>query len=218
MSAISLVSLLQSLSNQNTAQGQSAAVTQGAAPAAPAQTPQATAQDEFTPSAQNAKSQATAQAAGLFTVPGPSPLALATARIQSTTPTTNAATPPNAVTVAATTPPAAQAPAPTPAVPVAPAAVATSAVSPQQQLQSLNLALAALGLSTQDIDQLDHVASTINDYNPSAFTAQAYRLEALAQASAQAAAATRSNVQAAPNNANATAPKTAAGAGKTSNT
>jgi hypothetical protein len=81
----------------------------------------------------------------------------------------------------------------------------------------LNLALAALGLSTQDIEQLDQIASTINDYNPSAFTAQAYQLEALARASAQAAAA-RANAQATPGNATNTAPKTPVGAAKTSNT
>ena len=51
----------------------------------------------------------------------------------------------------------------------------------QQQLQTLNQALAALGLSAQDIQQVDRIATVINDFNPSAFTALAYQLEELAQ-------------------------------------
>ena len=226
MSAVSLVNLLQSLLNQNTAQGQSTLAAGSAAQLQPAQTLQATAQDEFTPSAQNGQSQATAQAAGLFNVSPASIFSAAAGALltQSKAAPANVATAaaPAPATVAAQPATAAativQAPAPTPAAPAATTAAATSLASAQEQLQSLNLALAALGLSTQDIEQLDQIASTINDYNPSAFTAQAYQLEALARVSAQAASAARANAQANPNNANAPANKTPTGAAKTSNT
>lgn len=51
----------------------------------------------------------------------------------------------------------------------------------QQQLQSLNQSLVALGLSAQEIQELDHIASIINDFNPLAFTSLAFQLEELAQ-------------------------------------
>ena len=224
MSAVSLVNLLQNLLNQNTTQGQAPLAAENAPHTQPAQILQATAQDEFTPSAQNGQSQATAQAAGLFTVSAPTLLSVAASSLLAQSKAAPAPAPPPA-TNPATAARAAQAPAPTPAAqapaataPAATTAAATSVVSAQQQLQTLNLALASLGLSTQDIQQLDQVASTISDYNPAAFTAQAYQLEALAQASAQAAAAARANAQAAPSNAAATALKTASGTSKTSNT
>ncbi|MGH9741172.1 MAG: hypothetical protein ACRD51_02345 [Candidatus Acidiferrum sp.] len=57
--------------------------------------------------------------------------------------------------------------------------------STQQQLQTLNQALASLGLSPQDIQKLDQIASIINDFNPAAFTALAYQLEELAKQTSQ---------------------------------
>src|SRR5580693_3960769 len=71
MSAIGIVNLLQNLSNQN-ATPQNAPVAQSAAQPRPPQASQTPRQDAFTPSAQNASSQATAQAAGLFSVAGTS--------------------------------------------------------------------------------------------------------------------------------------------------
>ncbi len=80
-----------------------------------------------------------------------------------------------------------------PVVPITAATTPTAATSnlaiTQRQLQGLNQALAALGLSQQDIQQLDRIASIINDFNPSAFTALAYQLEVLAQQVAPQAAA-----------------------------
>jgi hypothetical protein len=69
-------------------------------------------------------------------------------------------------------------------------------------LQALNLSLAALGLSRQDINQLDQIASTINDYSPAAYTARAFQLEALAQRppAPPPAATTRANKVPTPNN------------------
>jgi hypothetical protein len=84
----------------------------------------------------------------------------------------------------------------------------------QQQLQALNLALTASGLSPQGIQELDQIASVTQDYNPSAYTTQAYQLEALAQQTApQSAAATVVNTQPTANNANAPAAKAAAAGG-----
>jgi hypothetical protein len=91
---------------------------------------------------------------------------------------------------------------------LAAASTATSNLAvTQRQLQALNQALAALGLSSQDIQQLDRIASIINDFNPSAFTALAYQLEVLAQQVAPQAAATSANAPLA--NANAAANGTA---------
>ena len=61
------------------------------------------------------------------------------------------------------------------------ASAAPGSVSQQTQLNTLNNALAALGLSAADIRQIDRVASLINDFNPTAFTSLAYQLEAQAQ-------------------------------------
>jgi hypothetical protein len=92
-----------------------------------------------------------------------------------------------------------------PATAAAPTSQGSAAT--QQQLQSLNNALAALGLSPQDIQELDQIASVINDYSPSAYTALAYQLEQLAQQAApqatqQAGANAAANAQTAPANAN----------------
>ncbi len=61
---------------------------------------------------------------------------------------------------------------------------AAGSVAQQTQLETLNNALAALGLSAADIQQIDQVASLTNDFSPTAFTSLAYQLEAQAQNSA----------------------------------
>jgi hypothetical protein len=63
------------------------------------------------------------------------------------------------------------------------------AASAQQELQSLNASLAALGLSQSEISAIDRIASIINDFNPTAFTSLVYQLEAAAQAVSQQNAA-----------------------------
>ncbi len=60
-------------------------------------------------------------------------------------------------------------------------AAATSTASVQDQLQSLNASLAALGLSNADIQQIDQIASQTKDYSPSAYTSLALQFEAAAQ-------------------------------------
>jgi hypothetical protein len=70
---------------------------------------------------------------------------------------------------------------------------ATSLASTQEQLQTLNNTLESLGLTAAQINQLDQIASIINDFNPNFFTAMAYQLQTLAQnpqAAATPAAAT----------------------------
>jgi hypothetical protein len=62
------------------------------------------------------------------------------------------------------------------------AATATARVT--EQLQGLNNALEALGLSPADLQQIDQIASVIKDFNPAAFTSLAYQLAALAPSSA----------------------------------
>jgi hypothetical protein len=86
----------------------------------------------------------------------------------------------------------------------------TSLVVTQEQLQALNLALAALGLNTQDIQQLDQIASAVNDYHPVAYTARALQLKALGKRSpTQATVPAGANARPAPANANAVVSKAA---------
>jgi hypothetical protein len=81
-----------------------------------------------------------------------------------------------------------QAPTPTEEVQATQAAaqaIATPAQpNPQSQLQSLNSALADLGLNAADIRIIDRIASLIKDFNPTAFSSLVYQLEGLAKANA----------------------------------
>lgn len=155
MSAIGLISLTQALSNQSNTASPEAQT----APRTAAHGNQATetlGQDQFTPSNQSSQ-QATAQAAGLFNVaqtPIFSQAANQLLQQPNPAPTANANQQGGAT---------------------------TSLVVTQQQLQALNLALAVLGLSEQDIAQLDQIANTVNNYNPQAYTTRALQLEVLAK-------------------------------------
>lgn len=57
----------------------------------------------------------------------------------------------------------------------------SGSVTTQTQLDSLNNALEALGLSAADIQQIDQVAQLTNDFSPTSFTSLVYQLEALAR-------------------------------------
>lgn len=96
-------------------------------------------------------------------------------------------------------------------------AAANSLIAQQQQLQALNNSLVTLGLTPQQITQLDQIAAIISDFNPTFFTALAYQLQELAQAQQALASATAGGAQtAAPNSATANvngAPANAIGAG-----
>jgi hypothetical protein len=156
----------------------------------------AVSEDTFTPSTQNNSAQATAQDAGIFQV---SQVALTevTANIllgQATpnangngapaqaapAPTTNAGTAQTAATASNDTP-----------ANVAQTAGGSAAATPnvQLKLQALNAALPALGLSNAQIQQIDRIASLIQDFNPAAYTNLVNQFEALAQQAAQQSAA-----------------------------
>jgi hypothetical protein len=67
----------------------------------------------------------------------------------------------------------------------APTSAAATAASVQDQLQALNTALAALGLTNADIQSLDRFPSLIKDFNPVAYVRLVFQLEALAQQTSQ---------------------------------
>jgi hypothetical protein len=156
----------------------------------------AVSEDTFTPSAQNNSAQTTAQDAGIFQV---SQVALTevTANIlfEQLTPNanqngapaqaasgakTNTGTAQTAVTLRNSTPANAEKGA---------TSTAAAAANVQVQIQALNAALPALGLSNAEIQQIDRIASLIHDFNPAAYTNLVNQFEALAQQAAQQSAA-----------------------------
>jgi hypothetical protein len=240
MSLVGLVNLAERLSNQNSTESQQTQAPQKTAAVQTNPTTHGAAEDQFTPSPQNGQGQSSAHDAGLFSVTQVSffsaaaefLLGQATAPASNQTAAGNAAatanTPApqnanaNAVNTALTQQPLVPTTNFTPAA-TAPAATSTATsnlAATQQQLQALNQALTALGLSQQDIQHLDRIASIINDFNPSAFTALAYQLEVLAQQIAPQAAATAPvvNTQPALANANIAATNPAANSTAPSNT
>ena len=142
-------------------------------------------QDHFTPSSQANLSQTAAQEAGLFQVAQLPALSVATEALPG-----QAAAPPAAHNPAPLQPAAPPATPPPPAPQIVPPAnsVAT-APSVQEQLQTLNVTLAALGLDNADIQSLDRIASLVKDFNPDAYTRLVFQLESLAQQTAPRAAA-----------------------------
>jgi hypothetical protein len=143
-------------------------------------------EDTFTPSTNKNSAQAAEQDAGIFQV---SQVALtevsANILFGQSAPNTNQngatgpgtlLTNPDAGTVQTATgngTPAQSAPSP------------ADAANVQVQLQALNAALPALGLTNAQIQQIDRIASLIHDFNPAAFTNIVNQFEALAQQAAQ---------------------------------
>jgi hypothetical protein len=105
-------------------------------------------------------------------------------------------------------PSATTAPVTAPAASTAPTAPTTSATGTTTltQLQTLNNALAALGLPQSDFARIDQIADIINDFNPVAFTDLVNQLVALAQAASQQSAATAANTAVNPAVRSSTAP------------
>jgi hypothetical protein len=149
-------------------------------------------EDTFTPSAQGNFASPTAQDAGIFQL-SPGPLATVAVGILS------AQAPPNAVQPIAPEQDGAGA-APNPgasAAQTAPAASGTTTNSAQDasgpaasaelqnKIRQLNASLPALGLTNNEIQQIDRIASMIKDFNPAAYTDLVNQFEALAQQSAQ---------------------------------
>jgi hypothetical protein len=172
----------------------------------------ATPQDQFTPS-NAATLQATAEAAGLFTVTQPTAFTPATGPFlaqalpavsngPTNTATANGAASPGvaalqpvATNVVGANPGAAASAAPAAGEAGAATAVAAVPGSPavEAQIQTLNSALQALGLSAADISKVDQIATVLNDFSPTAYASLAYQLVALAHHSAQQTAAAAPN-------------------------
>jgi hypothetical protein len=194
---------IQNLADQVYGQAQNAPV---AAPAAAVNAGNApVAEDTFTPSSQNNSAQSAAQEAGIFQVtPGVPTVATTNLVIGQASPNANPNGPPaptvpaagingDAPQAAAGTNPNAQAGASQQAAgfPGAPRAANTAAASPslQVKLQALNAALPALGLTNQQIQQIDRIATLVQDFNPGAYINLVNQFEAQAQASSQQAPA-----------------------------
>jgi hypothetical protein len=167
------------------------------------------AQDTYTPSGRSNSAQATAQDAGLFQV-GPAALTAITANIlfvqaasdgapngspaqTASGTTTNAG---NAQPGAATNSSAPANPgqlfAPDPAE-QAPAPKAVPTTNVQEKIQALNASLPALGLSKVEIQEIDNLATQIQNFNPAAYAALVNQFETLAQQATQQNTANASN-------------------------
>jgi hypothetical protein len=143
-------------------------------------------EDTFTPSTDKNSAQATEQDAGIFQLSQVAQTEVSanilfgqsapnTSQNGATGPGTSLTTP-DAGTVQTATgnrTPAQSAPGP------------ADAANVQVQLQALNAALPALGLTNAQIQQIDRIASLIHDFNPAAFTNIVNQFEALAQQAAQ---------------------------------
>jgi hypothetical protein len=164
-------------------------------------------EDTFTPSTQSNFAPPTAQDAGIFQL-SPGPLTTVAVGVLS------AQAPPDAVQPAAPERDGAGA-APNPGASAAQTAPAASDPSTnsvqdtsrpaasaelQNKIRQLNASLPALGLTNNEIQQIDRIASMIKDFNPAAYTDLVSQFEALAQQSAQqnAAGATQSSVAGSP--------------------
>ncbi len=173
MAVAEIGNLATTLLNQVSAQDHNASANTPPAVNAPATNANVLPVDRFTPSAQQNSVQTTAQQAGLFQVAQFSTVSVAVT-ISQTQPAPPQAPPAHLIEpVAAPTQAARQI--------AAPATAVTTAVSVQDKLQALNIALAALGLSNPDIQSLDRVASIVKDFNPVAYRNLAFQLQMLAQ-------------------------------------
>lgn len=177
-------------------------------------------QDQFTPSSSIESADTTAQAAGIFSAPKTSALpssgaslvqpptnSSATVALPSRTSTQAAGTGSSGANASSANAESASgsqdATRSTSSPSTTSTSTATGSVAQQTQLNALNNALAALGLSAADIRQIDRVASLINDFNPTTFTSLAYQLESQVQNSTAPSASAR-NTQAAVAGASAT--------------
>jgi hypothetical protein len=181
MSVESITNVIQNLSDQLSGQTQINNVQKSflgqTAPLAAA-----VAEDTFTSSTQNGSAQTAAQEVGLFQFASGTPAAIQTnstaqtavgapaiASTAQTAGTTNAGTS-GIPGQPATESPAAQS-----------AASATTAANILLQIQSLNASLPALGLTNTEINQIDRIASLVQNFNPAAYANLVSQFEALAQ-------------------------------------
>jgi hypothetical protein len=176
---------------------QAGGITQGAGIAGNAAVPE----DTFTPSAQGNTAQATAQDAGIFQV-SQGALTAVTVSILFAQANPNAAlngSPPSAASATTTnagnTQPGTGANSNIPVIPgqlfgptpggQAPTPAAVPTTNEQEKIQALNASLPALGLSKVEIQEIDRLATLIQNFNPAAYTDLVNHFEALAQQATQ---------------------------------
>lgn len=193
MAVEGITNLVNNLSNQLFRQPPEASA--ATAPGAPAVPNPAVAEDTFTHLPPSDSPQGTAQDAGIFQI-SQGALGAASANIlfgqqDSGTATNASATSQNAS--ASSAPQAAvSGTASSEGGPVQPnprngtagqtaTNAAAGAANVQIQLQSLNAALPALGLTNEEIQQIDRIASLVQDFNPAAYANLINQFEALAQ-------------------------------------
>lgn len=190
MSVVDLVNLSGPLVNQNAEQNAEVQASQKLSATQADQEPLTVARDQFTPSTQNGQAQSSAQAAGLFTVPQTPLFSAAAGSLigQSPTSSSNQIAAENSASSGANQSTIVTAvAAPTPTIPPT-----IDSTYTQQELQPLNEELTSLGLSQQEIQQLDEIATITNDFSPVAFTAQAYQMKELALQNSQPASSAAS--------------------------
>jgi hypothetical protein len=139
-------------------------------------------EDTFTPSAQSTSAQTSAQDAGIFQLPQGS-LSAAAAEFLSThaTPETN----PDATSGMTETTQASD----SGAIVGRSAAGPAAAAEVQNQIQTLNAALPALGLTNNQIQEIDRIAAQIKDFNPATYSNLVNQFEAQSEAAEQQKAA-----------------------------
>lgn len=178
--------LIQNLSDQLFGQAQNSNVQKGLLGSANPVTP-AVVEDTFTPSAQNDSALAPAQDPGLFQF---APGTLTANQNSAITAPTHGAIPLLGPTQgSATTKPGANGPAAQSQANPPDGQSTTSAASTadlQLQIQSLNAALPALGLTNTEINQIDRIATLVQNFNPAAYANLVSQFEALAQNSGSA--------------------------------
>lgn len=151
-------------------------------------------EDTFTPSTQSNAGLA-AQDAGIFQL-SPGPLTTVAVGLLSAQAPPNAVQPaapgqdgagsaPNPGASAAQTTPA---PSDTSTDSVQNASSPAASAELQNKIRQLNASLPALGLTNNEIQQIDRIASIIKDFNPAAYTDLVSQFEALAQKNAAGAA------------------------------
>jgi hypothetical protein len=193
-----ITSIDQSLTTESIAQGADSQQGAQTAEATTKSGPATLIQDSFTPSNQHISSQSAAQEAGLFQVSRLS-LAAATAgsqAVQSTQPPANQNTAPAQAKPVAISDTIAS-----PTIPITgsngPASAPASSDSavqppppakPPAQIPAFNQALSALGLSNNDIQELDQIATLVNVFSPAAFIHLIQQFQGLAQQSSQLSA------------------------------
>lgn len=172
------------------------------APGAPAVPTPAVAEDTFTHLPPNDSAQGAAQDAGIFQISQGAPAAVSANVIfgqQDTGGATNGAaasanagasgapqaTPSGTALSAGGPAEAAPASGTTGQPATGPASTAANAVNVRIQLQSLNASLPALGLTNEEIQQIDRIASLVQDFNPAAYANLINQFEALAQQAAE---------------------------------